>query len=179
MSLKQTMTVYETMDSAYVNGEAIKKLFNEYPEVTVTTQTVNGEEGSTDFVKILVPGKNGKSSGGSAPTFGIIGRLGGIGARPSRIGLVSDADGAIAAVASALKLAQMQQNGDVLAGDVIISTHICPDAPTQPHEPVDFMGSPVDILTMNQYDVIPEMEAILSIDTTTRNRIINNKGIDT
>lgn len=177
MSLKQTMTVYETMDSAYVNGEAIKKLFNDYPEVTVTTQTVNGEEGSTDFVKILVPGKNGKSSGGSAPTFGIIGRLGGIGARPSRIGLVSDADGAIAAVASALKLAQMQQNGDVLAGDVIISTHICPDAPTQPHEPVDFMGSPVDILTMNQYEVIPEMEAILSIDTTKGNRIINHKGI--
>ena len=177
MSLKQTMTVYETMDSAYVNGEAIKKLFNEYPEVTVTTQTVNGEEGSTDFVKILVPGKNGKSSGGSAPTFGIIGRLGGIGARPSRIGLVSDADGAIAAVASALKLAQMQQNGDVLAGDVIISTHICPDAPTQPHEPVDFMGSPVDILTMNQYEVIPGMEAILSIDTTKGNRIINHKGI--
>lgn len=177
MSLKQTMTVFETMDSAYVNGEAIKKLFNDYPEVTVTTQTVNGEEGSTDFVKILVPGKNGKSSGGSAPTFGIIGRLGGIGARPSRIGLVSDADGAIAAVASALKLAQMQQNGDVLAGDVIISTHICPDAPTQPHEPVDFMGSPVDILTMNQYEVIPEMEAILSIDTTKGNRIINHKGI--
>lgn len=177
MSLKQTMTVYETMDSAYVNGEAIKKLFNDYPEVTVTTQTVNGEEGSTDFVKILVPGKNGKSSGGSAPTFGIIGRLGGIGARPSRIGLVSDADGAIAAVASALKLAQMQQNGDVLAGDVIISTHICPDAPTQPHEPVDFMGSPVDILTMNEYEVIPEMEAILSIDTTKGNRIINHKGI--
>ncbi|WP_103110883.1 DUF1177 domain-containing protein [Brevibacillus reuszeri] len=177
MSLKQTMTVYETMDSAYVNGEAIKKLFHDYPEVTVTTQTVNGEEGSTDFVKILVPGKNGKSSGGSAPTFGIIGRLGGIGARPSRIGLVSDADGAIAAVASALKLAQMQLNGDVLAGDVIISTHICPDAPTQPHEPVDFMGSPVDILTMNEYEVIPEMEAILSIDTTKGNRIINHKGI--
>lgn len=177
MSLKQTMTVYETMDSTYVNGEAIKKLFNDYTEVTVTTQTVNGEEGSTDFVKILVPGKNGKSSGGSAPTFGIIGRLGGIGARPSRIGLVSDADGAIAAVASALKLAQMQQNGDVLAGDVIISTHICPDAPTQPHEPVDFMGSPVDILTMNEYEVIPEMEAILSIDTTKGNRIINHKGI--
>ncbi|WP_312112730.1 DUF1177 domain-containing protein [Brevibacillus reuszeri] len=177
MSLIQTMTVFEVMDSAYVNGEAIKKLFGDYPEVTVTSQTVSGEEGSTDFVKILVPGKNGKSIGGSAPTFGIIGRLGGIGARPSRIGLVSDADGAIAAVASALKLAQMQKNGDVLEGDVIISTHICPNAPTQPHEPVDFMGSPVDILTMNQYEVISEMEAILSIDTTKGNRIINHKGI--
>lgn len=177
MALKQTMTVFETMDSAYVNGESIKKLFADYPGVTVTTQTVSGVRGSTDFVKIVVPGKNGKSAGGKAPTFGIIGRLGGVGARPSRIGLVSDADGAIAAVASALKLADMQKNGDVLTGDVIISTHICPNAPTVPHEPVDFMGSPVDILTMNQYEIIPEMEAILSIDTTKGNRVINHKGI--
>lgn len=177
MALKQTMTVFETMDSAYVNGESIKKLFADYPGVTVTTQTVSGVLGSTDFVKIVVPGKNGKSAGGRAPTFGIIGRLGGVGARPSRIGLVSDADGAIAAVASALKLADMQKNGDVLTGDVIISTHICPNAPTVPHEPVDFMGSPVDILTMNRYEIIPEMEAILSIDTTKGNRVINHKGI--
>ncbi|RNB79620.1 DUF1177 domain-containing protein [Brevibacillus fluminis] len=177
MSLKQTITVFETMDSAYVNGETIKALFVEYPQVTVTVQTVTGEQGKTDFVKIVIPGKNGKSTGGNAPTFGIIGRLGGIGARPSRIGMVSDADGAVAAVASALKLADMQKNGDVLAGDVIVSTHICPDAPTQPHEPVDFMGSPVGILTMNKHEVIPEMEAILSIDTTKGNRVINHKGI--
>ncbi len=177
MSLKQTITAFETMDSAYVTGGTIKDLFASYPDVAVTVQTVAGEEGSTDFVKIIVPGKQGRSTGGTAPTLGIIGRLGGIGARPSRIGLVSDADGAVAAVAAALKLAEMQQNGDVLAGDVIISTHICPDAPTQPHEPVDFMGSPVDILTMNQYEVLEEMDAILSIDTTKGNRIINHKGI--
>ncbi|MDF2679607.1 MAG: hypothetical protein K0R47_797 [Brevibacillus sp.] len=177
MSWKQTITVFEALDSAYVNGETIKELFASYPAVTVSVQTVTGEEGSTDFVKIVIPGKNGKAAGGTAPTFGIIGRLGGIGARPSRIGMVSDADGAIAAIASALKLADMQKNGDILAGDVIISTHICPNAPTQPHEPVDFMGSPVDILTMNRYEVIPEMEAILSIDTTKGNRIVNHKGI--
>ncbi|MED1792297.1 DUF1177 domain-containing protein [Brevibacillus nitrificans] len=177
MSWKQTITVFEALDSAHVSGETIKEIFAPYQQVTVSVQTVTGEEGSTDFVKIVIPGKNGKSMGGNAPTFGIIGRLGGIGARPSRIGMVSDADGAIAAIASALKLADMQTKGDVLAGDVIISTHICPNAPTQPHEPVDFMGSPVDILTMNRYEVIPEMEAILSIDTTKGNRIINHKGI--
>ncbi|USG65530.1 DUF1177 domain-containing protein [Brevibacillus ruminantium] len=177
MSLKQTITVFETMDSAYVNGEAIKKLFAGYDGIEVTVQTVTGEKGSTDFVKIVVPGKEGKSRGGSAPTFGIIGRLGGIGARPSRIGLVSDADGAVAAVASALKLAEMQKQGDVLPGDVIITTHICPHAPTRPHEPVDFMDSPVDILTMNKYEVTPEMEAILSIDTTKGNKVINHRGI--
>ncbi|KZE74862.1 hypothetical protein AV654_28355 [Paenibacillus elgii] len=177
MSLQQTLHVYETMDSAYVNGNQIKELFAAYPEVEVTVQKVQGEKGSTDFVKIVIPGTNGKRNGGSAPTFGIIGRLGGIGARPSRIGIVSDADGAVAAVASALKLADMKRKGDHLRGDVIVTTHICPDAPTRPHEPVDFMDSPVDILTMNQYEVVPEMEAILSIDTTKGNRVINHKGI--
>jgi len=177
MALKQTLTVFETMDSAYVNGESIKALFKDYPDVSVSVTTVNGEQGSTDFVKMIIPGTHGKSKGGAAPTFGIVGRLGGIGARPSRIGMVSDADGAVAAVASALKLAEMQTKGDSLRGDVIVTTHICPNAPTQPHEPVDFMGSPVDILTMNKHEVVPEMEAILSIDTTKGNRVINHKGI--
>lgn len=140
MSLKQTITVFEAMDSAYVSGETIKNLFADYSDVQVTVETVTGQKGSTDFVKIVIPGKEGKSKGGMAPTFGIIGRLGGIGARPSRIGLVSDADGAIAAVASALKLAEMQKQGDVLKGDVVITTHICPNAPTRPHEAGRFHG---------------------------------------
>ncbi|AQR78100.1 DUF1177 domain-containing protein [Paenibacillus larvae] len=174
MALKQTLTVYETLDSAYVTGDKVKELFQDYPKVSVTVQKITGEEGSTDFIKIVIPGSNGKSNGGDAPTFGIIGRLGGIGARPSRVGLVSDGDGA---VASALKLADMQVKGDVLPGDVIATTHICPDAPTQPHEPVDFMGSPVEMDIMNTYEILPEQEAILSIDTTKGNRVINHKGI--
>lgn len=177
MTLRQTLIALEALDSGYVNGEQVKALFNKYPDVSVSVTTVKGEKGSTDFIKIVVPGTNGKIKGGDAPTFGIIGRLGGIGARPSRIGLVSDADGAVAAIASGLKLADMQTKGDLLKGDVIITTHICPDAPTRPHEPVDFMDSPVDILTMNRHEVVPEMEAILSIDTTKGNRVINHKGI--
>jgi hypothetical protein len=177
MVLKQTLTAIDTLDSAYVTGEKVKELFSAFSDVSVTVQTVQGDKGSTDFIKIVIPGSNGKSNGGDAPTFGIVGRLGGIGARPSRIGMVSDADGAVAAVASALKLAEMQTKGDTLVGDVIVTTHICPDAPTRPHEPVDFMDSPVDILTMNKYEVVPEMEAILSIDTTKGNRVINHKGI--
>ncbi|WP_028549008.1 DUF1177 domain-containing protein [Paenibacillus sp. UNC451MF] len=177
MALKQTLITFDVMDDGFVNGEKVKALFSGYPNVAVTVNKVTGQKGSTDFIKIVIPGTNGKLKGGNAPTFGIIGRLGGIGARPSRIGLVSDADGAIAAVASALKLADMQTKGDALKGDVIVCTHICPDAPTLPHDPVDFMDSPVDILTMNQHEVTPEMEAILSIDTTKGNRVINHKGI--
>ena len=176
MALRQVMEVMDVMDSATVNGQKIKELFTDY-DVEINVTKVEGENGFTEFVEFLIPGTAGKSVGGTAKTLGIIGRLGGIGARPSRVGLVSDADGAIAAVASALKLCDMKKKGDRLEGDVIVTTHICPDAPTEPHEPVDFMGSPVDILTMNRYEVRPEMEAILSIDTTKGNNIINHKGI--
>lgn len=177
MTFYETLTVYRAMDSAYVSGQEIKALFHHYPDVDVEYKTVEGSKGKTDFVRIVIAGTAGKISGGTAPTLGIVGRLGGIGARPSRIGMVSDADGAVAAVASALKLADMQQKGDRLAGDVIITTHICPDAPTRPHEPVDFMDSPVEIEEMNRQEIEPAMDAILSIDTTKGNRIVNHKGI--
>lgn len=177
MSLLHTLQIYEAVDHANASGASVAVLFEPYPLVTTEVTRVHGEKGFTDFVKILVPGTNGKSQGGTAPTFGIVGRLGGLGARPQRIGLVSDGDGAIAALAAALKLADMSMKGDRLKGDIYITTHVCPDAPTLPHEPVDFMDSPVDIATMNDYEVLPEMEAILSIDTTKGNRVINHKGI--
>lgn len=70
----------------------------------------------------------------------------------------------------------MQQRGDTLLGDVIITTHICPNAPTRPHTPVDFMDSPLEDVTMNLHESIPEADAILSVDTTKGNRLINHKG---
>ncbi|MCU5772071.1 DUF1177 domain-containing protein [Erwiniaceae bacterium BAC15a-03b] len=176
MSLQQTLQVFELMDHARVSGQDIVDLFAGYAGVKATTHRVDGEKGGTDFVRIEIHGSDGKLNGGKAATLGIIGRLGGIGARPTRIGLVSDADGAVAAVASALKLAEMQRKGDPLAGDVIITTHICPDAPTRPHEPVDFMDSPIDDLSMSSNEAIAEADAILSIDTTKGNRILNHKG---
>jgi len=93
------------------------------------------------------------------------------------IGAVSDGDGAVAALTAALKLVEMNENGDVLEGDVIVATHICPDAPTLPHEPVPFMDSPIDMQTMNRMEVDERMDAIVSIDTTKGNRVINLNGI--
>ncbi|SFT92514.1 Protein of unknown function [Kosakonia arachidis] len=176
MSLQQTLQVFELLDSAYASGDKVKTLLAGYSNLEVSVKAVSGPKGSTDFVKIVIPGTEGKRRGGSAPTLGIVGRLGGIGARPGRIGLVSDADGAVAAIASSLKLAEMQRQGDSLPGDVIVTTHICPDAPTRPHEPVDFMDSPVETEDMNEQEVSDEMDAVLSIDTTKGNRIINHKG---
>lgn len=177
MSLKYTMEVMELLDDAAINGEKVVELFKGKTYCDASYETVTGETGSTDFIKVVIRGTNGKISGGDAPSLGIVGRLGGLGARPNRIGFVSDGDGAAAAVTTALKLANMAEKGDRLPGDIYITTHICPDAPTQPHKPVDFMGSPVDILTMNHYEVFPEMDAVLSIDTTKGNNVFNHRGI--
>lgn len=97
-------------------------------------------------------------------------------ARPEVTGFVSDGDGALAALSAAAKLLDMQKNGDYLEGDVIISTHICPDAPTRPHEPVPFMDSPVEMAQVNAEEVSDELDAIVSVDTTKGNRIINHRG---
>ena len=59
---------------------------------------------------------------------------------------------------------------------MIFSTHICPDAPTRLHHPVEFMDSPVSVEEMNAREVFPEMDAVLSIDTTKGNRILNHRG---
>lgn len=177
MILKQVLEIYDLLDSSTVSGEKVKELFQKHQWDLVTVNTIEGEEGSTDFVKIIIPGKNGKIKGGHVPTMGIIGRLGGIGARPSVIGYVSDGDGATAALSAALKLVDMYRGGDVLAGDVIVTTHICPNAPTQEHYPVPFMGSPVNMDQMNGVEVVEDMDAIISIDTTKGNEIINHKGI--
>ncbi len=178
MSMKYAIEAYELLDSPTVSGQAVKDALvavgvdADCIEVT----SVHGPKGHTDFVKVWFKGLNGKKSGGSAPTIGIVGRLGGIGARPERIGLVSDADGAIAAVATIMKLGRMAKLGDRLAGDVFVSTHICPNAPTRPHDPVPFMSSPITMTIANAEEMTPELDAVLSIDTTRGNRVINHRG---
>lgn len=177
MSFKYAMEVYELLDSAIIDGNGVAQWLRLHGEASITVETVEGENGYTDFVRIVLPGAKGKMVGGSAPTLGIIGRLGGIGARPDRIGLVSDGDGAIVALAAAAKAMAMKEKGDNLPGDLIICTHICPTAPTIPHSPVPFMSSPVDMRTMNEHEVHQDMDAILTIDTTKGNRILNHKGV--
>ena len=177
MLLKEVLDLFELLDTPAACGETAKQLLLENGADEVTVTTIEGAKGSTDCIKALIKGSNGKSSGGTAPTLGIIGRLGGLGARPAMIGFVSDGDGALAALAAGLKIAKMHRNGDVLEGDVIVATHICPDAPTQEHFPVPFMGSPISMVQCNMAEVDERMDAIISIDTTKGNRIINVNGI--
>jgi len=177
MLLKQLIEAFDLIDDPEASGDTVAdRLRKIESRIKIEVETVKGEKGSTDFIKLLVPGSSGRSQGGNAPTLGIVGRLGGLGARPEMIGAVSDADGAIVAIATGLKLVDMWRKGDVLQGDVIIATHICPHAPTAPHDPVPFMGSPVGIEIMNQYEVDERMKAILSVDTTKGNEVINHNG---
>ncbi len=178
MAMKQVIEIYELLDTQKIEIDELRTFFlkSGVEEEELKLEKIRGEAGETNFVKIKIKGKSGKSFKGNSPTLGVIGRLGGIGARPLKIGLVSDADGAITALSVAVKLAEMRRKGDMLMGDVIIATHLCPDSPVIPHEPVPFMGSPIPMQTMNNLEVDPEMDAILSIDTTKGNRIINQRG---
>ncbi|MEM0134378.1 MAG: DUF1177 domain-containing protein [Thermoplasmatales archaeon] len=174
--LSQVVEIYDLLDDGGVNGKKVKEFFQKRGHKEVEVKKVKGDNGYTEFVKIVIEGKNGKLSHGNSPTLGIIGRLGGIGGRPLRIGLVSDGDGAIAALSVALKLIDMQSKSDFLDGDVIVTTHICPNAPIVPHKPVPFMGSPVDMDEMNKNEVDENCDAIISIDTTKGNNVINFRG---
>jgi hypothetical protein len=175
--LREVLDVLAVLDDPHASGAGVAALLRMRGATRVAVETVRGTEGGTDFVRLVVPGTTGKDAGGAAPTLGIIGRLGGVGARPGEIGYVSDGDGATAALAAGLKLVDMARRGDRLAGDVIVATHVCPDAPQIPHDPVPFMGSPVDMATMNRLEVDPAMDAVLAIDTTKGNRIVNHRGI--
>jgi len=176
MAWKQVMEIYDLLDNPKVTAASVKDflLNSGLKDQEVMTKKVKGEKGFTEFIKVTIPGR--RKSEGKASTLGVIGRLGGIGASPHITGLVSDADGALTALATASKLADMRRKGDILQGNVIISTHISPASPIIPHEPVPFMGSPVSMEIMNREDVDSSMDAILSVDTTKGNRIINHKG---
>lgn len=177
MLIKQLIEVFDLLDSSTACGADIADYLRGIdPKADVEVSPLVGPRGKTDMVKIRIPGTNGKAAGGTAPTIGILGRLGAIGARPEMIGYVSDGDGALVALTVAAKLLDMRMKGDFLPGDVFISTHICPDAPTQPHKPVPFMGSPVEMAQVNRAEVTPDLDAVLSVDTTKGNRVINTRG---
>ncbi len=175
--MKLLLDVLDLLDDPSVNGEVVVRYLKTLGVTEAVTKTLSGEKGSTDFVKILIAGRNGKTRGGNAPTLGIVGRLGGLGARPTRIGFTSDGDGALAALTVAAFLGRMRHRGDVLEGDVIVTSHVCPHAPTRPHEPVPFMESPITSAQCNHEEIDAQMDAVLSIDTTKGNRILNKRGI--
>ncbi|HZF81422.1 MAG TPA: DUF1177 domain-containing protein [Rubrivivax sp.] len=170
--MKQVLEAFELLSSPRVTGRDVAELLRSRGLTEVEVEHVAGEQAETDFIACHIPGRDPQR-----PALGIIGRLGGLGARPHVVGLVSDADGAITAVAAALKLADMARQGDLLPGPVRIHTHICPGAATRPGAPVRMMRSPLPAGEMMQREVHPHMAAILSVDTTRGNRLVNQRGV--
>src|SRR5262245_44072990 len=134
--LKQVLEITEFLDRPEVAAADVARLFAApgIPEVQI--QPVRTEQGSTLFIKLLIPGAHAVTIAERAPTLGIIGYLGGVRAKPEVIGLVSDADGCVVALAAGLKLVQMHTHGDRLPGDVIVTTHISTDSLIVDHAPV-------------------------------------------
>ena len=177
MLTKHLLALFDLLDRPDASGAAVCAYLQDLGPAQVSWRRITGDAGGTDAVRVLIPGLSGRTVGGQAPTLGVIGRLGGLGARPGITGFVSDGEGALAALTAAAKLTEMSARGDRLPGDVLVCTHVCPAAPVIPHEPVPFMGAPVDMAAMNRAEVDPQMDAILSIDTTRGNRLVNQNGV--
>ena len=174
--LREVIEIFDLLDHPEVNGKVVSNLLKGEGAEGMVLKVVKDERGSTEVLKILISGSRGSSKGGKAPTLGVVGTLAGVGARPAVQGIVSDGDGAIIALACALKLLRMKKRGDNLEGDVIITTHVCPKAPTEPHDPFPFVRYPVRVRKLMKYLVDDRVHAILSVDTTKGNRILNHKG---
>jgi len=174
--LAEVIEAYDLLDDPGISGKIVMDLLKERGAKGVELKRIREKRGATEAIKITIPGRGGRSAGGKSPTLGIVGTLAGIGARPGVKGIVSDADGCIASIACAFRLLRMERNGEKLEGDVIITTHICPNAPTEPHEPFPFVRYPVSLKRLMLSLVDGSADAILSIDTTKGNRVINHKG---
>lgn len=175
MTWRHVVEVLELLDSAHATGEAVADYLRDQGVRDVSVKRTHASSGDVAFIKAVLPGSSGHQLGGTARTLGVIGRSGGIGARPDRIGFVSDGDGALTAIATAAAIGAMAQRGNALPGDVIVATHICTTAPIVPHDPVPFMGGVLPMEVMCELEADDDMEAVLSVDTTRANRIVNGR----
>jgi hypothetical protein len=136
-------------------------------------QRIAGERGHTD---VVVARFGTRFPDGGEPCLGILGVLGGTGMRPERPGLVSDADGAVVALAVAATLARQWEAGDGLPGRVVVATHICPRALMRPQLPAPMMSCPADRVAVLRAMLDPAMQAVLSVDASKANRVLNRVG---
>lgn len=164
----------ELLSSPSVTGDGVADFVRGRGATEVRVTTVE-EKSRTQFIRFTIPG-NRKGGGKATRTLGVIGNLGGVAGYPEIRGLVSDADGAVTALAVALRLLHSRETGESLDGDVIVATHICTTAPTIPHEPVPFMGNPTFKAITKTLNYVISMQAILHLETSRANRVVNARG---
>ena len=63
MSFKQIIELAELLDDGRVTGEDVVRYIKSQGDVEASCVTVQGDRGTTDFVKFLIPGKQNHFSG--------------------------------------------------------------------------------------------------------------------
>ena len=93
MTFRSVIDLLELLDDGRTTGAQVAEYLSALGSAKVSVKRVEGDKPGTftDFIRCEIAGTRGKISGGSAPTLGIIGRLGGVGARPARKGFVRTA----------------------------------------------------------------------------------------
>lgn len=76
MLIKQVMEIFDLLDSPSASGEEVARELERRGPAEITVRTIRDGKNSTDFIRIAVAGRAGKTAGGAAPTLGIVGRLG-------------------------------------------------------------------------------------------------------
>ena len=77
MSLKHVLKIMDAVDSPGASGASVREVFASHGWDSVRTEMVEGTGGTTDFVKVVIPGSEGKVSGGDAPRWASSADLGG------------------------------------------------------------------------------------------------------
>lgn len=181
MLTREIIDSWALIDRPDAGGNIISAFFKTEttnPRLRPEVHRISSGTHSTDVLRWTLPGRAGRSSGGAAPTLAIIGRLGGTGVRPHREGTVSDCDGAVIAVATALKLVRAIEYGEPTWGDVIVVTQMCPSAPIRNYPVSGQMDSPVPVdVLLSQFESPSEADALISVDTTRSHYLLNHTGL--
>lgn len=88
MTFRSVIDLLELLDDGRTTGAQVAEYLSALGSAKVSVKRVEGDKPGTftDFIRCEIAGTRGKISGGSAPTLGIIGRLGGVGAvRPAKV----------------------------------------------------------------------------------------------
>ena len=170
---RECLEITELLGNPAAGGSEVAALF---PGDAALTLTPVGEgDIQFDFIRVDLPGRRGRTAGGDAPTLGILGQLGGLRV-PGVPGLASEADGAVVALAVALRIARMREAGEHFSGDVIVTTHVCQQAVLEPRDPYPFVMPPVPFRQLLDHHLDPIMDAILTTETARGNRFVCHKG---
>lgn len=73
MLIKQIIEVFDLLDSPHACGEEVKAYLQSKGEDDITVKTIRDGKYATDFIKIVIAGKNGSLPGELLPLWALWG----------------------------------------------------------------------------------------------------------